>query len=152
DEATILDQLRELVRLTGAQVMLALSPTGRVISVVGQDSLKGLDLSTSKLVREARDQAMPIAGLWTLDKDLVWVSASAIRFGDRLVGYLVHGYRFEQDELDAIHVATGADIGVMVSDEVARASPEDPAVKRAIQEIARAKAPGLVRLTSGDES
>jgi sigma-B regulation protein RsbU (phosphoserine phosphatase) len=152
DEATILDLLSEFARLTGAHVLMALAPTGKVIAVVGEGTLKGLDLSTSKLIKDAREQAAPITGVWTLGQDLVWVSASGIRFGDRLVGYLVHGYRFEQHELDAIHVATGAALGVVISGELARASPEDPALKRAFEEVARGRATGFSRLAVGGES
>jgi histidine kinase family protein len=151
DEATLLDLLREFARLTGAPLLFALAPTGKVISAVGQESFKGLDLSTSKLIREAREQAAPITGVWALDKDLVWVGATAIRFGDRVVGYLVHGYRLDQHDLDAIQVATGVAIGILIGDQVAHASPDDPALKKVLVEAARSKIQATAHFSSGQD-
>src|SRR5262249_51835 len=96
--------------------------------------------------------AAPIGGVWALDKELVWVSAYAIRFGDRIVGYLVHGYRLEQQDLDAIHQASGASGGVIIGEQVVRASPGDATMKKAFEEASRSKASGPIRFTIGQET
>ncbi len=91
DDATILDVMQDVQKLNGLPVYAVLTPAGRVKVVLGAPKLKGLDLSTSAVVKAAQSQEGASTGVWLVDDRVTEVAAAAVRIGDRVVALLVLG-------------------------------------------------------------
>jgi hypothetical protein len=91
DDATILDILQDLQKLSGQPVFAVLTPAGRVRVVIGAPKLKGLDLSTSSVVKGALGQEGASLGVWLVEDRVAEIAVSAVRIGERTVALLVVG-------------------------------------------------------------
>jgi hypothetical protein len=149
DENTIADILTDIQKLTGAELEAVLAPTGRVGAVVGQTALRGVDLSTSKAFREARDSNAPVTGYWVIGQRLFQVGAFAIRYGDRAVGYLIHGYPVDENVLGAVYSATQVGVAIASATAISRAVPDDPAYHQAFSRAIESPASGTMRVGQG---
>jgi hypothetical protein len=116
DEATILDILQDLQKLNGQGLIAVLSATGRVDVVLGAAKLKGLDLSTSAVVKAALGQEGAALGTWMVDDRIEEIAVTAVRTGDRVVALLVIGARLEDAALARAAKASGSHLGLLVEE------------------------------------
>jgi hypothetical protein len=125
DEGTISDVLGDLKTQSGLKLIAALTPQARVRAVLGGDQYRGLDLSTSSVVKDATANEGAVPGTWVAGDRLVDVGVAALRVGDRIVGYLVIGATLEAPTLERVHAITGGAAAVLIERSVAVAHPPD---------------------------
>lgn len=125
DEGTISDVLADLRAQSGLKLIATLTPQARVRAVLGGDQYRGLDLSTSSVVKEASASEGAVPGTWVAGDRLVDVGVAALRVGDRTVGYLVIGATLESSALERVHAITGGAAAVLIERSVAVAHPPD---------------------------
>lgn len=123
DEATIQDVLTDLRRQTNADFIAVLNPAARVQAEVGAGFLRGLDLSTSSVVKGAQVSADSVGGAWVVADRLVDVSAKAIRFGNQVVAYLMVGAPQTEATLQRVYQVTGSGCALLVGGKVSQAYP-----------------------------
>jgi hypothetical protein len=85
-----------------------------VQAVVGEENLRGLDLSASPLVAGSKSASTAVAGVWIVQDRVAEVAVAALRFDDRVAGFLVMGASLPIEALDRISKATGTLMGVLV--------------------------------------
>src|SRR6185295_2260977 len=141
DEGTITDVLTDLKTQSGLKLIAALTPQARVRAVLGGDQYRGLDLSTSSVVKEASTNEGAVPGTWVAGDRLVDVGVAALRVGDRIVGYLVIGSTLEASALERVHAITGGAAAVLIERSVAMAHPQELAPMFA--SLSGAAGPGL---------
>jgi len=125
DEGTISDVLADLRTQSGLKLIATLTPQARVRAVLGGDQYRGLDLSTSSVVKEAAASEGAVPGTWVAGDRLVDVGVAALRVGDRTVGYLVIGATLEASALERVHAITGGAAAVLIERSVAVAHPPE---------------------------
>lgn len=123
DEATIQDVLTDLRRQTNADFIAVLNPAARVQAEVGASFLRGLDLSTSSVVKGAQVSADSVGGAWVVADRVVDVSAKAIRFGNQVVAYLMVGAPEAEATLQRVYQVTGSGCALLVGGKVSQAYP-----------------------------
>lgn len=137
DEATITDVLQDLKKQTSAELLTVLSPTARVRAQVGAEYLKGLDLSTSSVIRAAQASEQPSVGTWVVAERVLNVSAKAIRVENQVVAFLVVGAPMAEAALKRVYQVTGAGVALLVGERVALGYPSQAAFPTAFAELAK---------------
>lgn len=127
DEATILDVLQDLQKLNGQPVFAVLDPDGRVKAVLGAPKLKGLDLSTSSVVKAAAAQEGAAVGVWLVEDRVAEIAVSAVRIGDRVVALLVVGNLVTDAALTKAAQTAGVHLGLMIDDKLIWSDGDAPA-------------------------
>ncbi|MFT3841597.1 MAG: cache domain-containing protein [Myxococcaceae bacterium] len=117
DDATILDILQDLQKLNGEALFAVLTPTGTVRVVLGAPKIKGLDLSTSSVVKRALAQDTAALGTWLVDDRVEEVAVMAVRAGDRPVALLAIGARLDDQQLSKLAKGAGVHLALMVEDK-----------------------------------
>lgn len=117
DDATILDILQDLQKLNGEALFAVLTPTGTVRVVLGAPKIKGLDLSTSSVVKRALAQDTAALGTWLIDDRVEEVAVMAVRAGDRPVALLAIGARLDDQQLSKLAKGAGVHLALMVEDK-----------------------------------
>ncbi len=126
DRATVADILQDLAKLRRAGFLLVLSPEGRVFAQAGASELEGLDLSSSAVVKKAKDTDDAAVGSWVLAGKVMDLSIKSIRYGDSLVAYLVVGQPIEEAHLSAIAEQSGVAVASALANKVVMTSTKDP--------------------------
>lgn len=143
DEATILDVLQDLQKLNGQQLFAVLTPEGRVKVALGAPKLKGLDLSTSSIVKTALGQEGAAVGPWMVDDRVAEVAAAAVRVGDRTVAVILVGGAVPDATLAKAAQAAGVHLALMVDDRLVW-SDGPMAAATWTQDVARIEVKGAV--------
>jgi hypothetical protein len=117
DEATVVDILRDLGRLRGQGMLVVLTPQGRVFAEAGAPELRGLDLSTTKVVKDAQQSKDAVKGSWVISNKIFDLSITAIQFESTVISYLVVGQTIDQALLKSIGTATGVGFGIAIGTE-----------------------------------
>lgn len=141
DEATIQDVLMDLRRQTSAELLAVLTPTARVQAEVGASYMRGLDLSTSSVIKGAQTSAESVAGTWVVGDRVLDVSAKAVRFGNQLVAYLVVGAPLTDATFKHVHDVTQTGVALLVAGKVALAAPPDGPFPSAFGQLAGEASP-----------
>jgi hypothetical protein len=149
DEVTIRDLLFELQKRSNTELLAVLTPAGRVLTVVGAETLRSLDLSTSRFVRDARDRSDPITGVWVIDQRLMHIGVLSMRFGDRVIGFLVAGHPMDEEAIGSVYSSTGTGMSLIVQGKPAIARPNEPEFHEAAARVVAANAQGLVAVDVG---
>ncbi|HLL55487.1 MAG TPA: cache domain-containing protein, partial [Myxococcaceae bacterium] len=136
DEATIADVLQDLRKQTSAELLAVLTPTARVRAEVGASYLKGLDLSTSSVIRAAQAAGQPAVGTWVAGDQVLDVSAKAIRYDNQLVAYLVVGAPMTEKALQRVSQVTGAGVALIVAGKVTLGYPKEGGFPQAFAALA----------------
>lgn len=147
DPATVADILQDVAKLRRTGFLLVLSPEGRVFAQAGASELEGLDLSSSAVVKKARDTDDASVGSWVLAGKVMDLGIKSIRYGDTLVAYLVVGQPIEEAHLASISDQTGVEIASALANKVVMASTKDPLVSDVFAHVvgeATAAAPRVV--------
>ncbi len=71
DKATIADSLADLSKLRGSGIFVVLTPEGRVLAEAGAPELRELDLSASKVVKEAKSSTEVVVGSWVIGNKII---------------------------------------------------------------------------------
>jgi hypothetical protein len=117
DEATVADILRDLGKLRGAGMLVVLTPEGRVFAEAGAPELRGLDLSASKVVKDAQKSSEAVVGSWVIGNKIIDLSIIAMRFDTTVISYLVVGQPIDQALLKQLGTAMGIGIGIAIGAE-----------------------------------
>jgi hypothetical protein len=117
DEATVADILRDLGKLRGSGMLVVLTPEGRVFAESGAPELRGLDLSASKVVKQAQSANEAVVGSWVIGNKIIDLSIIAIRFDTNVISYLVVGQTVDQALLKALGTATSVGVGIAIGTE-----------------------------------
>ncbi len=141
DEQTMADILGDLRKLTDSGLLAVLTPAGRVMAVVGEPSLSGLDLSGSSVVKAAEVSAEAALGTWVVGERLFEVGIAALRFSDNLIGYLVTGSSFGPEVLSRNYQVTGIPVALILSGKVVASAPQDPGLQPAFSALAAEQEP-----------
>jgi hypothetical protein len=149
DESTIRDLLGELRTRARADVLAVLTPAGKVLTVVGQESLYGLDLSTSRFVRGAREEKDAITGTWVIEGRLLHVGVLAIRFGDRLIAYFLNARPLDENAVGSVYSTTGTGMSLLVQGKPAITRPDQPEFREASERIAATTMKGIAQVEAG---
>lgn len=136
DEQTMADILGDLRKLTDSGILAVLTPSGRVMAVVGETSLSGLDLSGSSVVKAAEASPEAALGSWAVGDRLFEVGISALRYADHLIGYLVVGSTFGSDVLSRNYQVTGVPVALILSGKVVASAPADASLLPAFSTLA----------------
>jgi hypothetical protein len=126
DRATVADILQDLAKLRRSGFLLVLSPEGRVFAQAGASELEGLDLSTSAVVKKARDSDDATVGSWVLAGKVMDLSIKSVKYGDSLVAYLAVGQPIDETLLTAVEQQTGVAAASALANKVVIASSRDP--------------------------
>jgi hypothetical protein len=132
DDTTLLDLLSEIQDASRASIVGIVTPEGKVRVIRGADSMRGLDLSGSSLMKADDDGIGSLT--WALQDRLVAVALAPIRLGETLAGYLVFGREIGRAHLSLVHKATGADGAVVVQRELVTSTELDEATKNTIKD------------------
>jgi Double sensory domain of two-component sensor kinase len=124
DEATVADILRDLGRLRGAGMLVVLTPTGRVFAEAGAPELRGLDLSASRVVKDAQQSKDSVKGSWVIGNKIFDLSITAIQFESNVIAYLVVGQTLDQALLKSLGTATGVGLGIAIGTEFTAVSDD----------------------------
>lgn len=143
DEATILDSLQDVQKLNGQPIFAVLSPQGRVQVVIGAPKLKGLDLSSTSIVKGALGQEGATVGPWMVEDRVAEVAASAVRVGDRVVAIIVVGGLVPDAALGKVAQTAGVRLALMVDDRLVW-SDSPVAATTWSQEVTRHEVKGAV--------
>lgn len=129
DEATVADILADLRKLLGSGFLMVLSPEGRVFAQAGAPELRGLDLSSSSVVKKARDATNAVGGSWVLAGKVMDLSIMSIRFGEDVVAYLVVGEALDGQLLASISEQTGVHVAHALATTIVLVSSQEAHVK-----------------------
>lgn len=124
DEATIADILDDLNSLRRTGFLLILSPEGKVLGQAGAPELRGLDLSSSSLVKKAQTTSDAIGGAWVIAGKVHDLAVVSVRFDTAIIAYLVVGRTLDAQLLTAVSSSTGVGFAILMGDRVAIASSE----------------------------
>lgn len=124
DEATVADILNDLGKLRGAGILVVLTPEGRVFAQTGAPELRGLDLSASKVVKDAQGGNAAGVGSWVIGNKIIDLAIIAVRFDTTVISYLVVGQTVDQNLLKSVGTATGVGIGIAIGADWAVASDD----------------------------
>ncbi len=127
DDATILDILQDLQTLNGQPVFAVLSASGRVKVVIGAPKLKGLDLSSSSVVKAALAQEGAAIGVWWVEDRIAEIAVSAVRIGERTVGLLVIGNLVPDAALGKAAQSAGVHLSLMADERLVWSDTAMPA-------------------------
>jgi hypothetical protein len=130
DDATLIDVLEELKISSGASLVGILTPAGVVRVVAGNDSMRGLDLGASSLMKGSG------TGTWVFPDRMVGVALAPVRLGDTLVAHLMFGRDFAKRTLELVEKSTGAIGAVVFQQNVVVAGTDDAAVGPVLREVA----------------
>jgi hypothetical protein len=136
DEPTIVDILKDLSALSGKKLLAVLSPNARVRAVLGAEQFRGLDLSTSSVVKAAQSSEEAVAGAWVVGDKLYDVGAAALRVGDRVIAYLVLGEAVDKKLFDHVYEVTNVGVGLVIDNRVTLSVPEVLEYKAAAEMVA----------------
>ena len=124
DEATILDILVDLKKVTGADLLAVLSPSGRVQAVAGAETFRGLDLGSSAIVKSVSSSEKSVTGSWVIEDRLIDLGASAMRYGDQAIAYLMVGSYLDKKALVQQHQITDVGVGVVIGGKLTMFEPD----------------------------
>jgi hypothetical protein len=150
DPATVADILQDLAKLRRAGFLLVLSPEGRVFAQAGASELEGLDLSSSAVVKKARDTDDASVGSWVLAGKVMDLSIKSIRYGDSLVAYLAVGQPIDEAQLAGIADQTGVAIASALANKVVMTSSKDPLVSDVYAHVANETAAATPRVVTSN--
>lgn len=114
DRITLDDLLQDLQKLDSQETFALLGAEGRVIAARGAPEMEGLDLSSSAVVKAASEQDGAATGVWMVDDRVLEIAVSAIRVGERRVGFLVVGVKVEDAALSTAASAAGVHLALML--------------------------------------
>ena len=137
DEATVADILIELGRLRRTGFLLVLTPEGRVFAEAGAAELRGLDLSASSVVKQARGARSAVVGSWVIGGKIIDLAVTAIQFDQAVVAYLVLGQAVDTELVNAVTAGTGIAVAVSAGAEALLLSATDDQTRAVLQAIAR---------------
>lgn len=149
DRATIADLLEELRVPTKSDLLALVLPQGSVQVALGESALEGADLSTAQVIRAAREKKEPAVATWTLHEQLFSVAAYAIRKGDRIVAFIIHGYRIGEPTLTAVRSATGTSPALVIGGKISTRPTNDQIADEAFIRVAGSRSTGHVTLDQG---
>jgi len=135
DEATVADILRDLAKLRGSGMLIVLTPEGRVFAQAGADELRGLDLSASAVVKNARNTGEAI-GAWVIGGNIVDVGITSVRFDSGVIAYLVVGLPIDRSVLSAVGDGAGVSVALISGGQVTIATKLDKAFARYVRQPA----------------
>lgn len=128
DDATLLDVLEELKASSGASIVGILTPQGTVRVVAGNDSMRGLDLSSSSLMKQNG------TGTWVFPDRMVGVALAPVRLGETLVAHLMVGRDFAARTLTLVEKSTGVFGAVVYQQNLVVSSATDPSARTLLQD------------------
>lgn len=121
DEPTLIDTFKDIQQADRNSLHAVLTPEGKVAAVVGANALKGIDLSSTALVRAALANEGAATSRWFIGGNLVEVAAAAVRQGPELKAIVVLGDAVSASTLSTFTAATGASIGLTSEGKVVAA-------------------------------
>lgn len=136
DEATIADILNDLNSLRRAGFILILSPEGKVLAQSGAPELRGLDLSSSSIVKKAQGSADAVVGAWVIAGKVLDLALVAVHYDQNVIAYLVVGRTMDQELLTAVSNSTGVGAAVVMGERVAIAQ-KDTALTAVFERVAK---------------
>lgn len=135
DEATVADILGDLGKQRGSGFVMVLNPEGHVFAEWGADELRGLDLSASAVIKNAKGASEAVTGSWVIGKTIIDLGAMTIRLDGQVIAFLVVGQQVDAELAKTLAAATGDGIAVVVGGEVTLLS--DPALRPVVETLAR---------------
>jgi hypothetical protein len=135
DEATVADILGDLGKLRTTGFLMVLTPEGRVFAQAGAEELRGLDLSGSSAVKKAQGSPSAVTGSWVIGGKIMDLSITPVRFGDKLIAYLVVGQAVDQDMLAAVADQTGVAIATANGQTLLLSAPAGDATKDVLSTV-----------------
>ena len=114
DKATIADSLADLGKLRGSGIFVVLTPEGRVLAEAGAPELRELDLSASKVVKEAKSSTEVVVGSWVIGNKIIDLSLTPILSDNAVIAYLVVGQTVDQGLLKPLATASGVAAGIAI--------------------------------------
>jgi len=150
DELTLKDILADLQQQLRLELLAVLTPNGRVKAVVGADYLRGVDLSSSSLMRGPEVLSEGASGVWVVGDQVIEMSAVGMHLGDRVVGYILAGAALTPTVLEGVHRLTGSGVALVVGDKIVAAAPQDRSFDLAFEALAAERSSfGARSLTAG---
>jgi hypothetical protein len=125
DAATVDDILRDLGALRGHGFFMVLTPEGKVFAESGAKELRGLDLSSSSVVRDAAGSPTGAVGAWAIDGKVIGLSILAIRYGEDLIAYLVVGQALDVSDVQSLAAQCGCEVATSLGTQLIAASSTD---------------------------
>jgi hypothetical protein len=148
DVSTIEDLLRDLQESSGASILAIVEPSGTVRAVVGQDSLRGVDLKSSSILKSAAGEEAADS-IWSFSDRMLVVAVAPIRFGEDLRAYLLIGTEPSDALLHEVARPLGVQAAVMIGDQVTAATTKDPDLRTLFASVT-AFAPDETRAVAGE--
>lgn len=139
--ATIEDILADLSKLRGGGFFMVLKPDGRVFAQAGAQQLRGLDLSSSSIVKRAETETAGAVGSWVLDDKVTDLSITAFRYGDHLVAYLAVGQALDDGDARSLAEECGCEVATALGSKIVTASTASGDVRELLERMAAA--PGV---------
>ncbi|MBK6685334.1 MAG: hypothetical protein IPG45_12760 [Deltaproteobacteria bacterium] len=136
DNATIEDLLGDLRSSGGYELMAVLDRAGTVRAIAGNQGLKGADLGTTEAVKKANEQGAA-GDVWSFSDRLMMIAVTPIRLGADVVAYLLIGNGLDQAALTQVAQRSHLVAGLVLNDQVAGSSADDPGAQAALQEAAK---------------
>jgi hypothetical protein len=125
DEPTVADILKDLGELRGGGFLLVLSADGRVFAQTGAPELRGLDLSSSSILKKASETKETIVGSWVLAGKVMDLSVRTIRYGEQIIAFLAVGQPVDDQLLRAVEEQTGVAVASTLASTVVHTSSKD---------------------------
>lgn len=144
DEATLSDVLQDLRTEGRLDVVALTSAQGRVRAVVGAKGLSQVSLSGADGLTRAAKAEGPVAFSWGLEGRLLSMGATAVRDGDKVLGFVAVGKDLSA-ELPSQFAETCAQLALLSNDQVLTAA-EGPA-KTVLSQLALTPSVVPVRLS-----
>jgi hypothetical protein len=134
DDETLVDVLHDLRGASEAGLIGIVTPAGMVRVVVGADGMRGLDLSSSSLMKPNERGAS--TGTWVFPERFVAVAIVPVRLGDRVVANVMLGRAIGKQLLELVEKGTGAKGGIIFQQQLVATTAADAHVRTAALEAA----------------
>lgn len=135
DEPTLVDSFKDIEALDHNSLHAVLSPSGKVAAVVGDETLRKADLSSSSLVKAAQNSEHGVTSHWLLDGKLVEVAAASSSLGNEVKGIVLVGDTVSDAALSELAAAADITIGVVGEGNVLSSSKVSTADIAALADI-----------------
>jgi hypothetical protein len=126
DEGTIRDVLEDLKKASNVSVLAVLDSSGKVRAITGAEGLRQMDLSSSPVIKAAREG--PASSFWTLPDQVLIISVAPIHAGPQVSALLLMGIVLGAHELSGIQHTLGVASAVFTGDRLIASSSEDPSL------------------------
>ena len=124
DEGTIRDVLEDLKKASNVSVLAVLDSGGKVRAITGAQELSQMDLSSSPVIKAAREG--PASSFWTLPDQVLIISVAPIHAGPQISALLLMGIVLGTHELGAVQRTVGVRCAVFTGERLVASSSDEP--------------------------